>query len=947
MKLISLHLAAFGRFTDARLDFGSDGAGLHVIHGANEAGKSTAMRALTDLLFGVPSRTSDDFHHEARKLRIGGELLAANGACLAFLRRKGNSRTILGADGTDLDDAALTPFVGAATRETFETIFRLDHPALIAGGKELLEGKGNLAQSLFQAAAGITGLRRTLDEMEAEAGELFRSNATRPRVNRALADYTTARRASRDAALKPGEWSATVASRDQLAGELNELGGKLKSEDRRLRVMERQFGALPHAHRRAALLREQEALGEVMLLPPDAKVRREEAEKEQRRLQPLKEEAEKHIEQLQGQLGALNAAPQLLSEAASISDLAQRLREYRAAFTELPDPARPARDLERGTPQLDRADEGIALHIAQLGLWSGSIAELERLSVPAPETVGRFEKEFAKLSTDRARLVRERQEGNARLEQARAQSRALEIGGVVPTEKELLEARAHRDREWQLLLDAWHEVESSTVPAARRETRSMEGAYEKAVRDADLVSDRLRREADRVAAHATFIAEAERGVAHLCGLETEMAALAAETAEKNREWISAWAAARITPSTPTEMQPWLRRHEELLRLAAQRRASAQTIAEEAARFRRCVESFAREAALLIQSVAPELAELPPDRAVESLQSRLTQAQQDAARRQQIEQSLERERKALSKTNRELTRIRLELEALLSQSRCATRDALLEAEARSEKARRLASEIEVENRALLGHAGSQPLDDFASEVAALDREKLQEEIAKLSQLLRDAEPALAEKQRQFAESEAQVKAMDGGHTAAVASEEAQAFLAEARDAAERYVRLHLAGAILRRQIERYRRENQDPVLHRASALFSALTRGSFSGIVTDFREKDEPVLLGIRPSEEEVEVSGMSEGTRDQLYLALRVATLERQLRFGEPLPFVVDDVLVSFDDQRARAALGVLSELCAKTQVLFFTHHSHLVELARQAVPASLFREHCLGSADS
>ena len=344
-------------------------------------------------------------------------------------------------------------------------------------------------------------------------------------------------------------------------------------------------------------------------------------------------------------------------------------------------------------------------------------------------------------------------------------------------------------------------------------------------------------------------------------------------------------------------------------------------------------------------MAPELAELPPDRAVEGLQSRLAQAQQDAARRQQIEQSLERERKALSKTNRELERVRLELEALLAQSGCATRDALLEAEARSEKARTLAAEIEIENRALLGHAAAQPLDEFASEVAALDREKLEEGIAQLSQFLRDAEPALAEKQRQFAESEARVKAMDGGPTAAASSEEAQAFLAEAREAAERYIRLHLAGAILRRQIERYRRENQDPVLHRASALFSTLTHRSFSGIVSDFREKDEPILLGIRPSGEEVDVSGMSEGTRDQLYLALRVATLERQLRFGEPLPFVVDDVLVSFDDERARAALGVLSELCATTQVLFFTHHRHLVELARQAVPASLLREHCLRSA--
>ena len=38
----------------------------------------------------------------------------------------------------------------------------------------------------------------------------------------------------------------------------------------------------------------------------------------------------------------------------------------------------------------------------------------------------------------------------------------------------------------------------------------MEASYEEAVRDADLISDRLRREADRVAAHARFLAETER-----------------------------------------------------------------------------------------------------------------------------------------------------------------------------------------------------------------------------------------------------------------------------------------------------------------------------------------------------------------------------------------------------------------------------------------------------
>jgi uncharacterized protein YhaN len=364
MKVLALELRAFGRFTDAKLDFNE--GGFHVIHGANEAGKSTAMRALTDLLFGIPNRTSDDFLHEARKLRIGGELLSANGARLAVLRRKGNSRTLLDPAGQDLDDAALTPFLGAATRETFETIFRLDHPGLVAGGADLLEGRGNLAQSLFQAAAGITGLRRALSALEEEAGDLFKPNASRPRVNRALTDYENARRVSRDAALK-------ARRMERHRGPARPAGtrgpgtarqaGRGSSAARRI---EREHAAHPHAKRRGALIHERLALGEVTMLPPDAGQQREELEKTQRRVLPIQEEAETHLARLEEQRGALQAAPELLSKAAAISDLAQRLREYRAAIAELPDFSRPERDAERGLAELSRLDDEISLRIAQL-----------------------------------------------------------------------------------------------------------------------------------------------------------------------------------------------------------------------------------------------------------------------------------------------------------------------------------------------------------------------------------------------------------------------------------------------------------------------------------------------------------------------------------------------------------------------------------------------------
>jgi uncharacterized protein YhaN len=75
---------------------------------------------------------------------------------------------------------------------------------------------------------------------------------------------------------------------------------------------------------------------------------------------------------------------------------------------------------------------------------------------------------------------------------------------------------------------------------------------------------------------------------------------------------------------------------------------------------------------------------------------------------------------------------------------------------------------------------------------------------------------------------------------------------------------------------------------------------------------------------------MSSGTRDQLYLSLRLATLEWRLQSHEPIPFIVDDILINFDDDRSGATLKVLADLAAGNQVILFTHHRQIVDQARQ-----------------
>jgi uncharacterized protein YhaN len=80
----------------------------------------------------------------------------------------------------------------------------------------------------------------------------------------------------------------------------------------------------------------------------------------------------------------------------------------------------------------------------------------------------------------------------------------------------------------------------------------------------------------------------------------------------------------------------------------------------------------------------------------------------------------------------------------------------------------------------------------------------------------------------------------------------------------------------------------------------------------------------------VAIDGLSEGTRDQLYLSLRLAALDMHLGQAHVLPFIADDLFINFDDRRSVAGLRALGELSRKTQVLFLTHNDHILPMVAE-----------------
>jgi uncharacterized protein YhaN len=94
--------------------------------------------------------------------------------------------------------------------------------------------------------------------------------------------------------------------------------------------------------------------------------------------------------------------------------------------------------------------------------------------------------------------------------------------------------------------------------------------------------------------------------------------------------------------------------------------------------------------------------------------------------------------------------------------------------------------------------------------------------------------------------------------------------------------------------------------------------------------NDTVLVALRGNGNRVHVDDMSEGTRDQLYLSLRLAALDFRRAAGVDLPIILDDILITSDDERTLAILEALSESAKVHQVMVFTHHNHIVDLARR-----------------
>lgn len=400
MRFSEFHLIRYGQFDGCRLAFPQTPSDLHVVYGPNEAGKSTTMAAIADLLFGFPHVAGYDFQFDKLLLRVGGVIEGA-GASLTCRRKRGNVRTLLDSGEQPIDEGPLAALLGGQTRDSFLRAFSLDHARLRDGGRSMLEAKDDIGQAIFAAGSGLVGVTRLAEALEEEAKAIWSERASASRLYYvAQKAHDEARARLRDTQLKSAHWAELKKALDNHERELQGLRRQRDAFQASLQRTERRRRILAPSARRAHLLEQLATLGSVPDLPADARavlelasrqiaesettgrLAREQADAARKQLAELTYDPallnrRGQVTQLRAQQGAVDKAirdtPGLQTKAAAAGAQLQRL------LREVGWPDAAARDVQARLPGRPQVSELRALLEEQRGLEGNRDAALEEL----------------------------------------------------------------------------------------------------------------------------------------------------------------------------------------------------------------------------------------------------------------------------------------------------------------------------------------------------------------------------------------------------------------------------------------------------------------------------------------------------------------------------------------------------------------------------------------
>ena len=333
-------------------------------------------------------------------------------------------------------------------------------------------------------------------------------------------------------------------------------------------------------------------------------------------------------------------------------------------------------------------------------------------------------------------------------------------------------------------------------------------------------------------------------------------------------------------------------------------------------------------ALLVADCGVEVESQHPMEKVLELSEMLTRQEAQIARRDLIRRRLRKLRRSRAKGDEAIARLQQRRKQLLRQSGADSEEHLhrlvVEA-ARIENLRHEHAQIEHDLAATIGNRASQAdlrqlLEGPAAAHLDASRDDLRTRLAGIEKEIH----LRIERRGQLT---AEMKGLADDRQLAARQLDEATLQQRIEEAVARWQVLAITGQVLESIRVSYETDRQPETLQEASGYFSQMTQGHYRRVWTPVGER----VLRVEDADGHwLPVEVLSRGAREQLFLSLRLSLAAYFARHGAPLPLILDDVLVNFDIERAKAAAQVLRDFAAQGhQMLIFTCHEHIAGLFR------------------
>lgn len=880
MQLREIHIDSFGAARDLKLT--GLAPGINVLYGPNEYGKSTVMEFVRRVLFGYQvSRKGNAYQADGKN--YGGRLAVetSDGKIAVIARTKGPHggpvAVTLGNESLE-GEPALKQLLGHASKDLFNNVYAFTLDEL----QDLDSlGADEVKNRIYGAGMGLNrvSLSKVMEGLEKEREDLFRKQGSKPKINALFKEYDGLSKDIRSLRENLPAYDRCVEERNTLEKQCAVLEEKLAGDEKLKRDLELRLELYPVYLDLDEAHRELETLGPRVSFRENTRQHHEKLGEELAGISRQMSEEKDRLKQLQTRLDSLKVPQAFLEKSHDIEWMRQKIEQVKSA----------KEDLITCQHDQDRAEDQIQADIntfdpdwdedavKQFTLTGSDLAEAEAFA----QSLNSLEQ--------RAR------DATSRLDYHRQQKAAAESGKSKIPEWLNMFVYGFAAVGAGLLIGA--AVVGSFILA-------LGGVFVASL--AGLLFFNIKKRSDDFESEDLTEANLEME----CRQATEVRDI---EHERWRDWAGAKGLARTLP--PQKIEVTWGRIREIQNRIADRENLRRRIAE--------MQKVLDEAQEKVEGIAPHIDDFQPGPDLIANLSLICKSWDQAREREEEGRQLTariEEQEARITRLKEQSAVSLEAKAaLLKEAGVDSDEELKERIDLFSRQTTLENQQQEARRRIQERVGGG--GDYKLFVESLGRTKpneLEAELERIAQRLQSNRDASRQLRESMGKLEGEAERLGSEETLLEKQMQRESRRAGINRHAREWAKRALAEALLKKAKDRYEKNRQPGVIVAAAKRFERITEGRYQSIIKRFEEDD----LVIQDRDlRETGVIEMSRGTREQLYLSLRLGLIEEYESRAEPLPIIMDDVFVNFDDDRKPRVLELLREFSTHRQIVLLTCH--------------------------